>query len=142
AHTEIRERAADCGEPHNRVERAGRRPHVPDADEAPGTLAAGDHDAVAPTTFVADLRVGEAVRDGERGHASGRDLLAARPELEPHRLRTGPTGPAGERMPNEARLEPFLEHLVARRLDAVDVHHRRREREGIAVDPLLLPVEH
>ena len=38
--------------------------------------------------------------------------------------------------------EAVLPQLVAGRLDAVDVRDRRRERELVAVDPLLLPVEH
>jgi hypothetical protein len=70
-----------------------------------GSLAGGDHDAVALAAVCAYLDVGQPVRDGDRRHARRGHLLAARPELEAHRLDAGPTGLRGEVVPGDRLLE-------------------------------------
>ena len=139
---EVGERPAERGQADDRVEPARRRAHVPDADEVAGALAAGDHHAVTLSAVRPHLHVREALGHRDRSHAGRGDLVTARPELEAHRAHAGTAGRRRALVAVDRRLETLLEQLVDRRLDAVEVRDRGRERELVAVDPLLLPVEH
>ena len=126
---EVGERPAERGQADDRVQPAGRRAHVSDTDEVAGALAAGDHHAVALAAVGPHLHVGEPLGHRDRSHAGRGDLVAARPELEAHRARAGAAGRGRALVALDRRLEALLEQLVDRRLDAVELRDRGRERE-------------
>src|SRR5207253_1783201 len=98
-------------------------------------------DAVALARVRAHLQVRHPVWQADGGQRRRSVLVAPRPGLEPERAHARATRARRELVARERLLEPELEQLVARGGEAEHVGDERREREGAALEPALLPVE-
>ncbi len=143
-HAEVREGAADRGEPDDRVERPRRRRPC-------GRCGRGCRRPARPRSSRRSAR-GSGARTCSWVRPSGTVIAVtqaaaisslARPQLESHGPHAGARGLGRQLVLGEARLEPFAQQ------DARRPPRRRRGRRPtgvngnlLAVDPLLLPVEH
>src|SRR4051794_32204581 len=123
-HAEVEEGAAERREPDDRVEPAGRRAHVRQPDEVAGALPVGEHHAGLGPREITALGVVEIAGQRDRGDAGGHAAPPPRPELEAHRARTRLGQLPGVDVPADDLVDPLVEGLVERRLEAVDVAHR------------------